>query len=55
VRNSNEQAAQEFLARPGLTGLVNDNLPPGNVATQRVYTEQPVPMDEDEGGMKLSI
>jgi hypothetical protein len=27
VRLRNEQAAQEFLARPGLTGLVNDNIP----------------------------
>jgi hypothetical protein len=27
VRVRNEQAAQEFLARPGLTGFVNDNIP----------------------------
>jgi hypothetical protein len=44
----NEQAAQEFLARPGLTGLVNDNISPVHGAAQRVRAEQPIPMDEDE-------
>jgi hypothetical protein len=48
VRVSNEQAAQEFLARPGLTGLVNDNIPLVHGAAQRVRAEQHVPMDEDE-------
>jgi hypothetical protein len=48
VRLMNEQAAQEFLARPGLTGLVNDNIPPVHGAAQRARAEQPVPMDEDE-------
>jgi hypothetical protein len=48
VRLRNEQAAQEFLARPGLTGLVNDNIPPVHGAAQRIHVEQPVPVDEDE-------
>jgi hypothetical protein len=54
VRLRNEQAAQEFLARPGLTGLVNDNIPPVHGAAQRVHAEQPVPMDEDEIAHKQS-
>jgi hypothetical protein len=48
VRLRNEQAAQEFLARPGLNGLVNDNIPPVHGADQRVQAKQPVPMDENE-------
>jgi hypothetical protein len=39
VRLTNEQAAQEFLARPSLTGLINDNIPPGHGAAQRVHAE----------------
>jgi hypothetical protein len=39
---------KKFLARPGLTGLVNDNIPLVNGAAQRVRAEQPVPMDENE-------
>jgi hypothetical protein len=48
VRLRNEQAAQELLARPDLTGLVNDNIPPVHGVAQRVWAEQPIPMDEDE-------
>jgi hypothetical protein len=35
VRLENEQAAQEFLVRPGLTGLINDNIPPVHGAAQK--------------------
>jgi hypothetical protein len=48
VRGRNEQAAQNFLARPGLTGLVNDKIPLVHGAAQGVRAEQPVPIDEDE-------
>jgi hypothetical protein len=48
VKLMNEQSAQEFVARPGLTGLVNDNIPPVHGVAQRVRAKQPVPMDEDE-------
>jgi hypothetical protein len=48
VRVGNDQAAQEFLARRGLTGLINDNIILVHGAAQRVRAEQPVPMDEDE-------
>lgn len=50
LRMSNGQAAKEFLARPGLNGLVNDNLFPENGAAQRVQAEQPGLMGEDENG-----